>query len=99
LSHCTGDALFYENASQVRSGNIPQVMCALRNVTISLLSTSQNTEITYAFRYFAATLKEVLTLLGASIDNRMPLVQALAVLTDICVCVTMLLYFFRKNKR
>ena len=69
LSHRTRDMLFDEDASQVRCGNIPQVMCALRNVTISLLRTSGNTEIAYAFRYFAAKPKEALTLLGANIDN------------------------------
>ena len=69
LSHRTRDVLFDEDASQVRCGNIPQVMCALRNATISLLRTSGNTEIAYAFRYFAAKPKEALMLLGANIDN------------------------------
>ncbi len=69
LSHRTRDVLFDEDASQVRDGNIPQVMCALRNATLTLLRTSQNTKIAYAFRYFAARPKEALALLGANIDN------------------------------
>ncbi len=69
LSHRTRDVLYDEDASQVRCGNIPQVMSALRNATISLLRTSGNTEIAYAFRYFAARPEEALTLLGANIDN------------------------------
>ncbi len=69
LSHRTRDVLFDEDVSQVRCGNIPQVMCALRNATISLLRTSGNTAIASAFRYFAAKPKEALTLLGANIDN------------------------------
>ncbi len=44
-------------------------MCAGRNATLSLLRTSGNTEIAYAFRYFAAKPKEALTLIGANIDN------------------------------
>ena len=69
LSHRTRDVLYDEDASQVRCGNIPQVMSALRNATISLLRISGNTEIAYAFRYFAAKPKEALTLLGTNIDN------------------------------
>ena len=69
LSHRTRDVLFDEDASQVRCGNGPQVMCAGRNATLSLLCTSGNTEIAYAFRYFAAKPKEALTLIGANIDN------------------------------
>lgn len=69
LSYLTRDMFFDEDASQVRCGKIPQVMCALRNATISLLHTSGNAEIAYAFRYFAAKPTEALTLLGANIDN------------------------------
>ncbi len=54
LAHHTRDMLFGEDASQVRCGSIPQVMCALRNAVISLSRTSGYTEIAYSFRYFAA---------------------------------------------
>lgn len=69
LSHRTRDVFFDEDVSQVRCSNIPQVMCALRNATISLLRTSGNTEIAYARRYFAAKPKKALALLGVNIDN------------------------------
>ena len=69
LSHRTRDVLFDQDASQVRCGNIPQVMCALRNATKSLLCTSKNIAIASAFRHFSANPKEALTLLGANIDN------------------------------
>ncbi len=58
LSHHTRDVFFDEDASQVRCGNIPQVMCALRNATFSLLRTSRNTEIAYALRYLQQNLKK-----------------------------------------
>ena len=61
--------VFGEDASQVRCGNIPQVMAAVRNATLTLLRTSGNTEIASALRYFAANPKEALTLMGANIDN------------------------------
>ena len=51
--------LFGEDASQVRCGNIPQVMAALRNATLTLLRTSGNTEITSALRHFPANPKIV----------------------------------------
>ena len=69
LSHRTRDMVFGEDASQVRCGNIPQVMAAVRNATLTLLRTSGNTEIASALRYFAANPKEALTLMGANIDN------------------------------
>jgi hypothetical protein len=37
-SHWVRDVTFDEDRSQVRCGNIPQVMAALRNTTIGLLS-------------------------------------------------------------
>ncbi len=64
LSHRTRDILFGEDVSQARCGNIPQVMCTLRNAIISLLRTSGNTEIAYALRHFAAHLDQALKLIG-----------------------------------
>ena len=69
LSHRTRDMLFGEDASQVRCGSIPQVMCALRNAVISLLRTSGHTEIAYALRYFAAQPEQALELIGINTEN------------------------------
>lgn len=69
LSHRTRDMFFSEDASQVRCGNIPQVMAALRNAVISLLRTSGYTEIAYGLRYFAANPKQAIELIGINIDN------------------------------
>ena len=49
--------VFGEDASQVRCGNIPQVMAAVRNATLTLLRTSGNTEIVSTLRYFVAIQK------------------------------------------
>ena len=43
-----------EDASQVRVGNLPQVMVAFRNVALSLLRREGYTNIAKARRYFAA---------------------------------------------
>ncbi len=69
LSHHTRDMLLGEDASQVRCGSIPQVMCALRNAVISLLRTSGYTEIADALRYFAAQPEQALKLIGINTDN------------------------------
>ena len=54
LSHRTRDVLLGEDASQVRCGNIPQVMAALRNTVLTLLRICGHTHIAKAFRFFAA---------------------------------------------
>ena len=54
LSHRTRDVTFREDASQVRCGNIPQVMAALRNTVITLLRISRHRKIEKAQRFFAA---------------------------------------------
>lgn len=69
LSHRTRDMLFAEDASQVRCGNIPQVICALRNAVLSLLRTSGNTGIAYALRHFAAHPDQALKLIGINLEN------------------------------
>ena len=69
LAHRTRDMLFGEDASQVRCGSIPQVMCALRNAVISLLRTSGYTEIAYSLRYFAAYPEQALKLIGIDTEN------------------------------
>ena len=54
LSHRTRDVIFAEDASQVRCGNIPHVMAALRNTVLTLLRISGHTQIAKALRFFAA---------------------------------------------
>ena len=54
LSHRTRDVIFAEDASQVRSGNIPHVMATLRNTVLTLLRISGHTQIAKALRFFAA---------------------------------------------
>ncbi|MDE0555662.1 MAG: transposase [Candidatus Poribacteria bacterium] len=49
LSHRTRDVIFAEDASQVRCGNIPHVMAALRNTVLTLLRISGHTQIANAF--------------------------------------------------
>ena len=55
LSHRTRDVLLGEDASQVRCGNIPQVMAALRNTVLTLLRICGHTHIAKAFRFFRRT--------------------------------------------
>ncbi|RKU09983.1 ISAs1 family transposase, partial [Candidatus Poribacteria bacterium] len=63
LSHRTRDVIFHEDASQVRCGNIPQVMAALRNSVLTLLRASGYTEIAKSLRYFAANPWQALGIL------------------------------------
>ena len=63
LSHRTRDVLFGEDASQVRCGNIPQVMAALRNTVLTLLRICGYTHIAQAFRFFAAHPTEALKII------------------------------------
>ena len=63
LSHRTRDVIFGEDASQVRSGNIPQVMAALRNTVLTLLRVSGYTQIAKALRFFAAHPWQALNLI------------------------------------
>ena len=70
LSHRTRDVLFGEDASQVRCGNIPHVMAALRNTVLTLLRISGYTKITQACRFFAARPTEALKIIQNPIlDN------------------------------
>jgi predicted transposase YbfD/YdcC len=63
LSHRTRDVLLGEDASQVRCGNIPQVMAALRNTVLTLLRICGYTHIAKAFRFFAARPTEALKII------------------------------------
>src|SRR5207237_3863839 len=68
-SHWVRDVTFEEDRSQVRCGNIPQVMAALRNTTIGLLRLAGHTNIAAACRRLAAQPAQALALIGIEYEN------------------------------
>ncbi len=62
--HWVRDVTFDEDRSQVRSGSIPQVMAALRNLTIGLLRSAGESNIAAACRRYAAQPWAALALIG-----------------------------------
>ena len=62
--HWVRDVTFDEDRSQVRSGNAPQVMAALRNVAISALRLRKVANIAAALRRYAARPALAFTALG-----------------------------------
>jgi predicted transposase YbfD/YdcC len=66
--HWVRDVTFDEDHSTVRTGSIPQMMAALRNVAISLLRLLGATNIAKACRYYAAHPALALTALGCPSD-------------------------------
>lgn len=69
-SHCihacvngVRDMTFDEDRSQVRAGNVPQVLAALRNTAISLIRLSGATNVAAACRRFAAQPGQAIELL------------------------------------
>lgn len=63
--HWVRDVTMDEDRSQVRTGAAPQVMAALRNLTISLLRLAGVPNIAEALRRNAAHPREALALIGA----------------------------------
>ena len=63
-SHWVRDVTMDEDRSQVRKGNIPQVMAALRNTVIGLLRKAGESNIAAACRKFAAQPYAALALIG-----------------------------------
>jgi predicted transposase YbfD/YdcC len=63
-SYWVRDVTFGEDHSQVRSGNIPQVMAAIRNLVIGLMRWLGHTNIAAACRYFAARPWDALEAMG-----------------------------------
>ena len=61
--HWIRDAVFREDASNVRTGVIPQVMAAMRNAAISVLRFTGRTKITDALQYFAVEPKLAVNLI------------------------------------
>jgi predicted transposase YbfD/YdcC len=68
-SHWVRDVTFDEDRSQVRCGNIPQVMAALRNTVIGLMRWAGYTNIAAACRRFAAQPALALGLIGIELEN------------------------------
>jgi predicted transposase YbfD/YdcC len=68
-SHWVRDVTFDEDRSQVRCGNIPHVMAALRNTVIGLMRSAGDTNIAAACRRFTAQPKAALHLLGIALEN------------------------------
>ena len=68
-SHWVRDVTFDEDRSQVRCGNIPQVMAALRNTVIGLMRWAGQTNIAAACRRFAAEPSSALALIGLELEN------------------------------
>jgi hypothetical protein len=58
-----------EDRSQVRCGNIPHVMAALRNTAIGLLRWAGHTNIAAACRQLAAQPAQALALIGIVLEN------------------------------
>ena len=68
-SHGARAVTFDEDRSQVRCGNIPQVMAALRNTTIGVLRWAGHTNIAAACRHLAAQPAQALALIGIALEN------------------------------
>ena len=65
--HYVRDVAFGEDKSQVRTGNAPRVMAALRNTAIGAMRLSGTTNIASALRRNAARPTEALHLLGIDV--------------------------------
>src|SRR5438445_189732 len=68
-SHWVRDVSCDEDRSQVRCGNIPQVMAALRNTAIGLLRYAGYSNIAAAGRRLAAQPLQALALIGIELEN------------------------------
>jgi predicted transposase YbfD/YdcC len=67
--HWVRDVTFDEDRSQVRSGNIPQVMAAFRNTVLGLIRRAGETNIAAACRRLAAQPWLALALVGITPEN------------------------------
>ena len=68
-SHWVRDVTVDEDRSQVRCGNIPQVMAALRKTAIGLLRCAGYANIAAAGRRCAAQPALALALIGITVEN------------------------------
>ena len=67
--HWVRDVVFDEDRSQVRKGNTPQVMTAVRNTAISALRLAGKPTNASARRRYAARPREALALIGVPMQN------------------------------
>jgi predicted transposase YbfD/YdcC len=67
--HYVRDVTLGEDASQVRVGNIPQVMAAFRNAALAVLRKDGYANVAAARRYLAANPKQALRLIGCLITE------------------------------
>ena len=63
--HWVRDVAFDEDRSQVRTGSAPQIMAALRNLTISMIRSPGETNIAAALRRYVVHPSRPLPLIGA----------------------------------
>jgi hypothetical protein len=63
-SHYVRDVTLGEDASQVRTGNLPQVLAALRNAAISLVRLAGHASVAAACRFYAARPLEAVALVN-----------------------------------
>src|SRR6266446_275183 len=68
-SHWVRDVTFDADRSQVRCGNIPHVMAALRTTAIGLLRWAGHPNIAAACRRLAAQPAQALALIGIAFEN------------------------------
>lgn len=68
-SHYVRDVTFGEDKSQVRVGNLPQVLAALRNVSLNLLRLAGHRNVAAALRFYAARPAQALQLMGCQITE------------------------------
>ena len=68
-SHWVRDVTFDEDRSQVRWGNIPQVLAGLRNTVIGLMRWAGYTNIAAACRRFTAQPALALELISIALEN------------------------------
>ena len=68
-SHWVRDVTFDEDRSQVRCGNLPQVMAALRHTAMGLLRYAGYANIAAAGRRLAAQPLQALALIGIELEN------------------------------
>lgn len=75
-SYGVRDVTFDEERSQVRCGNIPPVMAALRNTVLGLIRWAGHTNMAAACRRVAAQPQAALHLIGITLENCMALTDA-----------------------
>jgi predicted transposase YbfD/YdcC len=64
--HYVRDVSFGEDRSRLRTGHAPQILAALRNLTITLIHRSGSSHIRATRRHFASCPQQALALLGFS---------------------------------